>query len=35
MTITELIKFDKLQEENEIFKKELDEKDKEIMKLKQ
>jgi cell division protein FtsB len=35
MTITKLIKFNKLQEENETLKKELAEKDKEIEKLKQ
>ncbi|ALA97088.1 hypothetical protein SKUN_00165 [Spiroplasma kunkelii CR2-3x] len=33
MTITESIKFDKLQEENEALKKELTEKDQEIKKL--
>ncbi|RUO86311.1 hypothetical protein [Spiroplasma endosymbiont of Megaselia nigra] len=35
MTITESIKFNKLQEENEKLKKELAEKDKELVKLKQ
>ncbi|MFU0251838.1 hypothetical protein [Spiroplasma sp. Moj] len=34
MNITESIKFDKLQEENEALKKELSEKDKEINNLK-
>ncbi|WP_342218431.1 hypothetical protein [Spiroplasma endosymbiont of Amphimallon solstitiale] len=35
MTITESIKFDKLKEENQELKNQLDEKDKEIVKLKE